>query len=563
MNRRLRNILLITLSSAVVLSAQEKTGTPEKKEPEGRRVELPTSLPNPQQNPSLPKIELPEFVITGIASLNVPDVQKEEVVGVSRLADLSAYKKNFGIRERETVELEDRQKEFLSTSKSPVLNGQVVASLGNYFTPSVNFWLGKVSPEYDYRFEAGYHRTKGYAPNTDRSGGNLGVKGGLTFTSGGLQGGRLGGDAAWGTENYRFFGSITPTARRTHSNVLVGASVESSPSRAFTWNANLGYRFDTIDDSGVETRQHRVNLGTMGEYSFSNWALQGTLKYHNASLSGANSGTVSMLNFGLGTSRYWWNKFFLQGAAHLYVAKGMVNQNLTRIYPDVSVGYSLGDEHLVSISYAGSVEFLELASAFEAHPYLAANSLLRHTDRSRQVLGAVESDWSPSLRTKFSVSYEYINDYPLYADPFNTGIWQLSYAGKTRLWNIRAEGFAKLTPNDYVSAKVSVNSSKNNITQLSVPYLPEFEIVGSYTHAFPFGLNVSPRASYQHQRETDLTRSQKLPGVFQLGLHADYEPLTALRVFLDLHNITNKRYELWRGYQAPPFLVKGGVSFRW
>ncbi len=563
MNPKLRNMLLISLSGAVVLSAQEKTGTAEKKEPEARRVQLPATLPNPQQTSPLPKIELPEFVIIGIASLHVPDVQKEEVESASRLADLSAYKKDFGIRERETVELENRQKEFLSASKSPVLNGQAMASLGNYFSPRVYLWIGRVSPEYDYRFEAGYLRTKGYTANTDRAGGNLGVKGGLTFTSGGLQGGRVGGDAAWRTESYRFFGSTTPTARRTHSNALFGASVESSPSGVFTWSANLGYRYDAVDDNGLETTQHGVNIGTLGEYSFTKWALQGTLAYHNASLSGTNSGSVSVLNVGLGTSRYWWSKVFVRGAAHLYVAKGMVNQKLTRIYPDVTVGYSLSNEHLASISYAGSVKFLELASAFAAHPYLAANSLLRHTDRSRQVLGAVESDWSPGLRTKFSVSYEYINDYPLYADPLNTGIWQLSYGGKTRLWNIRAEGFAKLTPNDYVSAKVSANSSKNSITQLPVPYLPEFEIVGSYTHAFSFGLNVSPSASYQHQRETDLVSTQKLPGVFQFGFYTDYEPIAALRVFLDFHNITDKQYELWRGYRAPPFLVRGGASFRW
>ncbi|MGH2566721.1 MAG: hypothetical protein ACRDGA_00155, partial [Bacteroidota bacterium] len=246
------HIVLLAATVVVVLPAQEKTGTPEKKEPEARRVELPAAQ-QAQSNPQLPKIELPEFIITGIASINVPDVHKIELESSAQPADLSAYKANVGARGRETLELENRQKEFLSAGKAPVLNGQAVASLGTYFTPRLHLWLGRMNREYDYRVEAGYHRTKGYAANTDRSGGTIGVNGGVMFRAGALQGGRLGGSAAWGTEKYRFFGSLTPTARRTRSNALFDASVLSSPEAAFTWQANLGYRYDNIDDSAIKT----------------------------------------------------------------------------------------------------------------------------------------------------------------------------------------------------------------------------------------------------------------------------------------------------------------------
>ncbi|HXG37264.1 MAG TPA: hypothetical protein VNL36_00695 [Bacteroidota bacterium] len=552
-----RYTVLILLFTVGIARSQEKTGT-EKKEPEARRVELPA-----EQNPTLPKIELPEFVITGIAQLSIPDVQKNGVEERSFLANLSAYGATVGARERETIELENRQKEFLAMQQSPVLNGQLRASLGNYFTPRVHIWLGTLTPEYDYQGEASYHRTKGYAANTDRSGGSASVKGGITFMAGALQGGRLGGDAAWSTENYRFFGSTTPTARRTHTNALFGASITSSSTSRVYWNATLGYRYDTVDDNGIGTQQHRASAQGVVDVPLDPVALRGFLGYRNASLSGTLTESLSLFDVGLGTSRYWLNKFFVQGSARLFVAKGMLNQGFTRIYPDVSVGYLLENMHLISLTYTGALEFLDLPTALAWHPYLAAGTVYRHSDRARQAMAAVESDWSPSLRTKLTAAYEEVYDYPLYSDPLKVGIGQLTYGGKTRILSFRAEGFAKFTPNDYVGTKLLVRSTKNSVTQLAVPYLPVVEVVGTYTHAFPFGLNTSLQATYRGPQETDLVTSQKLAGYFVVDLVADYELFSSLRLFLNLHNITNKRYELWRGYQAPPFLISAGASYRW
>ncbi|MGH2569292.1 MAG: hypothetical protein ACRDGA_13220, partial [Bacteroidota bacterium] len=197
-----------------------------------------------------------------------------------------------------------------------------------------------------------------------------------------------------------------------------------------------------------------------------------------------------------------------------------------------------------------------------ANPYLSAGSAFWHSDVKSRITFAIESDWSSAVKTQLSARHERVDMYALPADPFGTGIWQFAYAGTTFL-KFQAEGFAKLTPNDYVSATAAVNSTKNSISQGAVPYLPEFELGGSYSRAFPFGVALRSRLSYHHQRETDILLSQKLPGFFLLGVRADYELWSSLRVFLDLHNITDKKYEFWKGYQASPFMLTAGVSVRW
>jgi outer membrane receptor protein involved in Fe transport len=179
------------------------------------------------------------------------------------------------------------------------------------------------------------------------------------------------------------------------------------------------------------------------------------------------------------------------------------------------------------------------------------------------VSAGVESDWSPAFRTKLAAAVEEVHDAPLYSDPFMTGIGRLTYGGKTRILSFRAEGFAKFTPNDYVGMTLVVRSSENTATKLQVPYLPTVEAVGTYTHAFPFGAVAAVQVLYQGQRETDLVVSQKLAGFFLVDLGAEYDLFSSFKLFLKLQNITNKRYELWKGYQAPPFLFSAGASFRW
>ncbi len=565
MKQKLGYLALLAAAGVLSISAQVKTGTPEKKEPDSRRVELPPS-PAPQspaqQNPAMPKIDLPEYVITGVASFSLSDVNKEEVEARSLAVDVGQYRTSAGPRERNTVEFESRQKEFLS-SNSLVQKGQVRASLGNYFTPRVNFWFGQLEKEYDYRVEAGYRRTKGFAANTDQSGGNVGLRGGVAFLSGALQGGRLVGDAGWGTESYRFYGSTTPTAERKRTNSQFGLSVLGSPQGDFQWKANLGYRFDTIGDNAVETNQSRVVFGALSEYPVLGTPIQARVSYQSATLSGANSGTTSLFHGSLSTSRIWWGSFFAQISAQFSSAVGMVNQSLIRLYPELTFGLQINSYHRATVSYGGGVSYLDLASAIQTAPYLGSNAQIRNADRQHRGSIVVESDWNSILRTTTSVSYERVNDLALLVDPAGIGFFQLFYGGVTELWNFRTESFAKLTPNDYVTATLSINASKNNVTQLSVPYLPDFELIGSYTHRFPVGIAVVPNLRYLDTREVGFLTSRQLPGHLLLGLQAEYEPISTVRLIIEIENMLDKRYELWKGYQGAPFLVSGGLSFRW
>ncbi|MBI3579561.1 MAG: hypothetical protein HY089_09165, partial [Ignavibacteriales bacterium] len=78
-------LAILWLLSFSVAVAQEKP-TPEKPQPEPKRTEVsaptsdvkqPSAIGKNQNAQALPKIDLPEFVITGVVSIDLPSVEKE------------------------------------------------------------------------------------------------------------------------------------------------------------------------------------------------------------------------------------------------------------------------------------------------------------------------------------------------------------------------------------------------------------------------------------------------------------------------------------------------------
>jgi len=137
------------------------------------------------------------------------------------------------------------------------------------------------------------------------------------------------------------------------------------------------------------------------------------------------------------------------------------------------------------------------------------------------------------------------------------------YQGTSSLMNYQADLFANFDSNSYFALTAAWNVTKNSTTQLKIPYIPEFQTTGMYTRTILPGLSVSPWLSFVGRRAADLSGGRRLPSYLLMGLKADYAGLGSLHLFVDVQNVTDKKYEEWRGYRAAPFLVSVGTSYHW
>ena len=124
----------------------------------------------------LPKFDLPEYVITGAVSIDLPDVEKQDASEPPHIVDLANPLD--AARDRSTVEYESGGKEGTAIEARAANSGRIMASSGTYFNSKLGLWVSSMAPTYSVHGDAGYDVSKAYVPYANRSGGHVNVTGG-------------------------------------------------------------------------------------------------------------------------------------------------------------------------------------------------------------------------------------------------------------------------------------------------------------------------------------------------------------------------------------------------
>lgn len=555
--------VLLTCVSCLAVQAQQKTGRVEKQQPESRKIDVEQKTVADQSNKPLPKIDLPEFVITGVASIDLPNAEK-----LSPDEPKASPRPISGLTRERDHPTDLMNNELLGTPDDGLrvgLRGKVSASIATFSAPTVGLSWGNADAQVRYSFEGGYHRTKGFAPNADRSEGFVGAAGGFTFRSSltPLDRAAVGAEAGYANKSYKWYGSARPSNTRDHSRFAFLSSLSSSQDLTSPYDAQLKFEQNTVTDTSSRAAENRIDFGLRALFPISPVSLKLDVKTSVASLSGASSSSLSFVEFGAGIDQIQWNEFTLEGSIRLYSAQGMEGQSLSRAYPVLHLGYRIGEEQRIFAYYNPGVEFRAFGSEIVRNPYLSAASVVRHADIRFGGGAGWESHWSQSLHTRLKTEFQSGYDEPLYADSSGVGIWNLAYGGKNSRFTFKAELFANLSPNDYFGSALTINSTNNSATQQALPYVPEVEGSFVYNRALSSELTLSAGLSFFHTRVDNAFNGRDLAGSLILDAGAEYRIQSQLKVFLEIHNLTNQRYELWKGYQAMPFTVALGVHVLW
>ena len=568
--RRAARVFFILLLTAVAVPTvfARQVAEPARREPPPRTIEVPstkteTPTQDARQNQELPKIELPEYVITGIESIDLPDVEKSTPAESGILAPGT----DAGPGRREALATAPRVSTDRpgQTLELPDTRARIAASIGTFASPRAQAWFGQRYADFDYGLSADYHKTGGYAPNTGRSGGSAALDGGYLVRAENpyFDAARVSGLLGFASETYKLYGSIQPTSARTNDGVNFAAGFASSVKSPWQYRAGVGLSTFAVKESSLSARQNLAEFSAASDIPTPIVPLAADVRISLATRTALVDENTSMVKLGVESERAWWDSFYAQAGLALYVAKGMAGQNLTRLYPTAAVGYHFPSVHTATLAYQPQVRFSTLDGLVGANPYLSSSATIRHINVPLRFAGVLESEWSDAIVTRLAVRWEQWKDEPLYADTAGTGLWTLEYAGTTTRLEAELEAFANLSANDYVAVSIVGRSSRIDETSVPVPYVPEAEGSASYRHRFALGIDLLARVSVFGRRNTQLDREDFLDGYAIAGLRAEYSPLEPLTVFVDLDNLLDVRYEVWKGYRAHPFLLTAGVSYTW
>ncbi|MBD0287650.1 MAG: TonB-dependent receptor [Flavisolibacter sp.] len=131
---------------------------------------------------------------------------------------------------------------------------------------------------------------------------------------------------------------------------------------------------------------------------------------------------------------------------------------------------------------------------------------------------------------------------------------------------MRWKGFTVAFNYTYLNPKES-SQSRVTFKDTTYPYLlrrPNHQLNISAAYEFHNGLYVSISGKYSSKRY-DLGGYKKndvlLDNYFLLNAYGEYKMTKWMKAFVELQNITNKKFFDIRGYNSIPFLINSGVSF--
>jgi len=547
----------------------------EKKEPPSKPVQVETNdSSRTLAEKRLPKIELPEFDITGRERIELPSTSKiDEGGGHGIYVDPS----------RLTTVGDKESEEHMKLSQKPgaglfrgtrSFDGKLNLGYGRFRLKYGEAWYGRRFPEGDFSLHGSYRAHDAYIDHADANAGSFDASGGLYLPQRivFLGGSKVSGEFAYEGEKYRFFGSPTPSLERTLNNVQVGLHLQSKSASPVTYESWARFRRLIVRDRD-KSREDDLSLGARVNGETRGWQLRGEFIFNADFLDQSIKGKdPNYLKAGGGFRKLFGN-FDISGEIDYYLHRNSNSNFISKLYPNLLVQYYLDHDLTLFAQFKPSVERNTLLRAVSDNRYIGNDVQINHQDVYVDIAGGIQFDILSRGTGRVYFKYQRIRDFPLYIDPsvlyylmiFPTpsSDWAVEYDGVTRLTSLNGEILLDLTPADHVSGTLTIRSTHNSFTGDDVPYLAPVTITGNYTHEFPFGLSTQIGVRFVGDRPIALTGGPRLASYSLLYASAEFSITKGFGIFLQLSNILDKRYAIWNAYQEIPFSLLGGITVKW
>ncbi len=559
---------LLLLVCTLPAAAQDTTGTSGKLNPS---FTAPVSIPvSPAMDDStksgtrpLPKFDLPEFVITGTSVIDLPDGEKQSPL--LRALDAPPLSAPTNARDRAP----DVQPDQLLQSPPALrptggLSGGVEASVGTYFSPELRGWIGNADPSMSVHAGAGYRRTAGWMPYSDRSGADVRagaevpVQSSIPLLDQGVV--RAGG--AYTFDQYQFYGSLHPDVHREVSDLNLAFGFRNFTVAELPFDIALVLGNTVVQDSSTGVHQQAFGLNIRSVFDAE--GLPVDLEFGVSSASLSDQLTAHLSSFHIGATTRWLAapSLVLTGGAAVWSLQGMGGQNTLRVLPRIRAEYSGTPVGMVYAAFEPDARFVTLRTLIDQNPYVLSRSDIKHANDTQKWLIGAETRWFGALRTVVEVSYTTTGDRSIPIDSASAGVWTIRYEDVRTLKGV-ATAVAKFTANDYFACGLTMRSVRGSVSGTHVPYEPSLEADVWHEHHWTGRLATSAGLKFCSRRDAVPTGNVQLPSCVLLNARASYEWLKNFRVFVEGRNLADQKIVWWRNYPDRPFSLFIGLTVNW
>ncbi|MGA7160117.1 MAG: TonB-dependent receptor [Bacteroidota bacterium] len=550
-------VMCLLLSSS--LHAQEK------KEPEHRDVTVPDQAAAP-----LPKIELPEFLITGQETIDLP-VSSKSIFEEEKLyvpGSQGPGQKDAGVGEGAKQQIDFAE-------PAGQLNGRVVAGIGNYTSPLMEGWFGKNYDGGGVLFHANYASTSGQVTDANWQKTGIGIEGNYLSPEslGVLARSRLNGGLNFAGMTYRAYGSSDPSQVRTLNNLRFNLGLASRATglggldEPLDYSARVSWNGTSLNDS-LNSSENDVGILVSGSTRKNDIQLHGSLEYVASDVSMQLPPNFEMHSPQWFDLRLSGEKFFLPDlqatvTVQQFIYKGNLSVASGRFYPGAQLRYFMSDAATVYLSIAPTVDRNTLASLVTSDKYIRNVVELRPSEVPFAFTLGSEYTFSDKFYGNGSLSYSSIQNFPVFIELNSAKVWDVTYLPKVDVTRLTLEGSYTFSQENSATLSGSFNSTQAQDSSNTVPNIPMFTASGLYRRSFGSGVVAEVYAEYFSKRWKDFAHSGANAGYLDVGGKAEYQLLDNLRVVMELDNILDRQYFVWDGYVERPLFISLGITYKW
>jgi len=556
-----RNVALALVVSATLLfgHAHAQTSSPEKAEKN-----------KPEKSKAVQPLELPEFVITGVESLDVPGGAKQAPKPIPKLTLQQISR--FNPLDKQSFTLLPAAPISRTLLAQQEKNGFVQGEFGMFITPSVEAGYRAVFGNFDLSANAGAVFSSGHRPNAGFSDIHVDIE-----------------SSYLAPEKFFFFGGSRTETRlrvRNRNYKFFGADSTAFPESAPQRNVlNL--------EAGVQT------VG-----NFEGWQYDMGVSVESALLAGVHENTLVNGHIAAKTSL---GAFSLGGKADMQL-QGVIDQIFAQRYwlaPSILAGYNVSDfslsaevgAHIASTGFenilrpsanlkaalaVSSLLTLELSAFTGIRPNSFLRALLQNpytanigfpyqlliTEYTFETVGydiaaLVRVHPSQYLTAVIGGGAESRNTAMVFGTADINGEFSPSFFLTSTL-RIFAEFDGQLTNQDNLIVRMNVRFGASGVRNtgapnLFLPYLVPFDGSLQYRRQWLPQFHSVVEGVYVAERPVTVIGSSKnLPAYFDIRLKAEYQITNAISVYARGTNLLNQSIFLWQGYQERGIFIAAG-----
>ncbi|MGC8653094.1 MAG: hypothetical protein ACP5US_03795 [Candidatus Kryptoniota bacterium] len=503
---------------------------------------------------SLPKVNIPEFVITGQVVYDIPRPSKPSVE-----FDSTYFQNRQMIGTAEKIQFANtlsNKYQMLSFTQN-----NLFASLGSGYYQSTNYLVTGTASYLGYELNGGVsgYYTSGFEPNTMER--NLMLQIGIERNFLLHQDLELKPllSLSFRPSSFYLYGSSHKNLLRKLSNLNVGLT-GSTDLRYHPTSLNLTFNRYSITDSVNVTQYdfeveaeslfdlHEGGLHTSAALSFGRHDVPGGQSQYLIRAGALYEKEFAQFAIGIGLNFYQYRDDFSNGVG--------------KLFPDFSIFYKFSYGNSVYLKYNGEVTKNDLSSLITVDRYLNGLTLLKYPEKYFNLTAGSNWKVNDQLSVTPEANFSLIRYLPTYySDSTNDNF--LTYSSRASILSLNFKGKYHT---DFFSSEASFLFRLSTADSLSpIPNLPsyEFRISGNYKITSEFYIHAG--FTFIPSRYSDITLVRRVSAVSLIDGRLSYRfqiesiPVTA---FLNIQNLLNQNYYVWQGYREFPLTIILGLSSR-